>query len=89
MQALDYRALKCPLPLIKVKQWLASADLGKTVTVLLSDPGSRQDIPRYLDKKGYQFQFLSEQGSHLTLELTNAKDVQRSFPTAHIKQGNS
>ncbi|MGR6780756.1 sulfurtransferase TusA family protein [Moritella viscosa] len=45
MQELDCRAFTCPLPLIKVKLWLKQVELGTEITVLLTDSGSRQDIP--------------------------------------------
>ena len=48
MEQLDLRNEICPLPLIKVKLWLKKAAIGQAITVIVSDTGSRQDIPRYL-----------------------------------------
>ncbi|QUM77679.1 sulfurtransferase TusA family protein [Moritella sp. 24] len=52
MQQLDLRCDTCPLPLIKVKLWLKQAELGTEIIVLLTDPGSRQDIPKFLISLG-------------------------------------
>lgn len=54
MQQLDLSRYTCPLPLIKVKLWLKQAELGSATTVLLTDPGSRQDIPKFLVSLGQQ-----------------------------------
>ena len=52
MQQLDIRAYTCPLPLIKVKLWLKQVELGTDIIVLLTDAGSRQDIPKFLISLG-------------------------------------
>lgn len=45
---IDASQLACPLPLLKVKQWLAHAEQGMRLHIITTDPGSKRDIPRYL-----------------------------------------
>ncbi|GIU51802.1 transcriptional regulator [Shewanella sairae] len=52
MVIIDLTSYRCPLPLVKVKLALKQLSSGESVRVLLSDPGSRQDVPRYLKKVG-------------------------------------
>ncbi len=52
----DLRGLSCPVPLIETKLALRSWDGLEPLRVLISDPGSRQDIPNYLKKAGYVYQ---------------------------------
>ncbi|WP_095498235.1 sulfurtransferase TusA family protein [Paraferrimonas haliotis] len=51
MEPLDLTSESCPIPLITVKLRLKSMSSGEHITVLLSDPGSCQDVPRLLTKK--------------------------------------
>lgn len=45
---IDASQLACPLPLLKVKQWLAKATAGERLRIITTDPGSKRDIPRFL-----------------------------------------
>ncbi|WLD57286.1 sulfurtransferase TusA family protein [Salinispirillum sp. LH 10-3-1] len=45
---IDASQLACPLPLLKVKQWLAKAAVGGRLRIITTDPGSKRDIPRFL-----------------------------------------
>lgn len=66
MQFLDLSMDACPLPLIKTKLWLKQAEIGEEVTVILSDPGSRQDIPVFLSALG---QSVTELESDMNLHI--------------------
>jgi len=70
MQQLDLRAFTCPLPLIKVKLWLKQVELGTEITVLLTDPGSRQDIPKFLISLGQEVAELENSSSMLSIKVT-------------------
>ncbi len=70
MQQLDLRAFTCPLPLIKVKLWLKQVELGTEITVLLADPGSRQDIPKFLISLGQEVAELESSPSMLRIKVT-------------------
>ncbi|MHA7000454.1 sulfurtransferase TusA family protein [Aeromonas schubertii] len=69
MERVDLRALRCPEPLIRVKLWLREAATGETCELLLSDPGSRRDIPRYLTRMGHHWETCEESADHLHLRV--------------------
>ncbi|MDX2319466.1 MAG: sulfurtransferase TusA family protein [Moritella sp.] len=70
MQQLDLSAYTCPLPLIKVKLWLKQAELGTEIIVLLTDPGSRQDIPKFLTSLGQTVVELENTSLMLRIKVT-------------------
>ncbi|MFT7684406.1 sulfurtransferase TusA family protein [Moritella dasanensis] len=70
MQQLDLSAYTCPLPLIKVKLWLKQAELGTEIIVLLTDPGSRQDIPKFLTSLGQTVVELENSALILRIQIT-------------------
>lgn len=55
---LDARGLRCPMPLLKLKQTLNGMAAGEVVEVQTTDPGSVRDFQAFL-----------RQGSHVLLEL--------------------
>jgi len=52
---LDTKGLSCPMPLLKVKKTLKTMKKGQVLEVHGTDPGSKNDIPNYCKKHGYQF----------------------------------
>ncbi|WNC70716.1 sulfurtransferase TusA family protein [Thalassotalea psychrophila] len=65
----DGRLEKCPLPLVKTKLLLKQLSTGQTLTLLLADPGSIQDIPRLLFKLNIPFEqiLLAKQQVKITI----------------------
>ncbi|MFZ3404870.1 sulfurtransferase TusA family protein [Aeromonas salmonicida] len=53
MEHLDLTPWRCPEPLIRLKLWLHQATPGQSLSIQLADPGSRQDIPAYLQRQGH------------------------------------
>ncbi|OUS33005.1 hypothetical protein A9Q98_00195 [Thalassotalea sp. 42_200_T64] len=51
----DARLDKCPQVLVNTKLLLKQLNCGEQLTLLLSDPGSKQDIPRLLNKLSISF----------------------------------
>ena len=41
--------LKCPLPLLKMKQALNNAKIGETVLVKVTDPASERDFKAFIE----------------------------------------
>lgn len=72
MDTLDASALRCPLPLLEVKLWLKTATGGQKLQLLITDAGSRHDIPAYLLRMGHGVSVMSETASLLTLTITKA-----------------
>ena len=44
----DATGLKCPLPLLKLKQALRNRNPSQQVKLIASDVGSKRDVPTYL-----------------------------------------
>ena len=49
----DARGLRCPLPLLRLRQQLRAMQPGQTLWVLATDPGAQRDIPAYLGQAGH------------------------------------
>lgn len=72
MDTLDASTWRCPLPLLKVKLWLKTAANGQQLRLLITDTGSRQDIPAYLLRMGHAIITESDHDHLLTLIITKA-----------------
>lgn len=46
---------KCPVPLVQMRLLLKKMNQGDQCTILVTDSGSKQDIPKLLRKQGYQY----------------------------------
>ena len=51
----DARGTACPGPLLEAKKSIGKIDAGQVMEVLSSDEGTRRDIPKWCQKKGYEF----------------------------------
>lgn len=51
---LDARGLRCPLPLLKLKQALAGMASGDEIEVDTTDPGSVRDFEAFLRQAGHE-----------------------------------
>jgi tRNA 2-thiouridine synthesizing protein A len=52
---LDVRGLRCPLPLVKARQALASLPAGEALVVLATDPEARIDLAALAADSGRAF----------------------------------
>jgi tRNA 2-thiouridine synthesizing protein A len=52
VRTLDLRGLKCPLPVLKTRKFLAAMAPGERVEVLCTDPMSLVDLPHLLRETG-------------------------------------
>lgn len=50
---IDARGLRCPLPVLKLEKWLDGAAPNQRVTILVSDPVARIDIPHFCNQHGH------------------------------------
>lgn len=53
-KTLDYKGLKCPMPIVKISQELPKCAVGDVVEVLSTDPGSLSDFPAWAKTTGNQ-----------------------------------
>jgi len=51
----DARGLQCPLPILKAKKQISQMETGQILEVLSSDPGSKEDFPRWCNRTGNEF----------------------------------
>lgn len=51
---LDLRGLRCPLPLLRLKQALHHCKTGDEVLALTTDSGALRDIPAFLRQAGHE-----------------------------------
>ncbi|MCE9684650.1 sulfurtransferase TusA family protein [Shewanella sp. AS16] len=72
MVFIDLTSYRCPLPLVKVKLALKQLAVGEQLQVVLSDPGSRMDVPRFLKNQGHGLQELYNDANRLTLRITKS-----------------
>ena len=57
---LDARGLRCPLPLLKLKQTLHGMIGGEEIEVWTTDPGSVRDFQAFLRQSGHQLLDITE-----------------------------
>ncbi|WP_394205445.1 sulfurtransferase TusA family protein [Shewanella waksmanii] len=72
---LDLTPYKCPLALVKLKLALKELPHQKVLSVTLSDSGSRQDVPRFLQKAQYPYRIVSDTAHHYVIEIENNNSV--------------
>ncbi len=53
-QVLDTKGLNCPLPILKAKKAIAQMDIGQTLEVHSTDPGSVMDFEALCRQTGHQ-----------------------------------
>lgn len=70
MNFIDLTPFRCPLPLVKVKLALKTMSADQQLHILLSDQGSRRDVPLFLKKQGHIVEELCNDAAHLALKVT-------------------
>ncbi|GIU11887.1 MULTISPECIES: sulfurtransferase TusA family protein [Shewanella] len=66
---IDLTLFRCPVPLVKIKLALKPMRDGEQLHILLSDSGSRRDVPQYLKKQGHVVEELRNDASLLALMI--------------------
>ena len=51
---LDFRGLKCPLPVLKARKALASAESGAEFVILVTDPAAPGDFEAFCAQSGHR-----------------------------------
>lgn len=52
-KTLDARHLRCPLPIMKTKRAIGTVEIGATLEVLATDPGSPDDFTAFAEATGH------------------------------------
>ena len=50
---LDCKGLSCPMPMMKTAKAVKKLKSGEVIKILTTDPGSKADIPKWIDKNGH------------------------------------
>ncbi len=54
-KSVDARGTSCPGPLLAAKKAIGQIDKGQVMEVLSADEGTRKDIPKWCNKKGFEY----------------------------------
>lgn len=61
-ETLDCKGLSCPMPILKLAKAMKSIESGKVLELLGTDPGSKDDVPKWCTKTGNEFLGMEEEG---------------------------
>lgn len=53
-ETLDCKGLSCPMPIIKLAKTMKKMPSGNVLQMLGTDPGSKEDVPKWCTKTGNQ-----------------------------------
>lgn len=59
---LDCKGLSCPMPIIKLAKSMKTMPSGNVLQMIGTDPGSKEDIPKWCSKTGNAFLEMAEEG---------------------------
>ena len=54
-KSVDARGTSCPGPLLAAKKAIGQIEKGQVMEVLSADEGTRRDIPKWCNKKGFEY----------------------------------
>lgn len=60
METMDFRGLKCPMPIIRLGAAVRAMAVGDTVTVLADDKGFPPDVRAWAEKTGHELVSLED-----------------------------
>jgi len=66
-KSLDYKGLKCPMPIVKISQEMPRLTAGEVVEVLTTDPGSLSDFPAWAKTTGNQVVETTQESGVITI----------------------
>lgn len=69
---LDARNLRCPMPLLKLKQALHGMPVGEVLTVATTDPVSQRDFVAFLKQTSHQLLVMEQRGDEFYFEIRKA-----------------
>ena len=67
---IDLTSYTCPYPLVKVKLLLKQMQVDEQLHVLLSDSGSRRDVPLLIKKMGFAIEIVADEPHCLSFITT-------------------
>ena len=73
MLILDITGYVCPMPILKLRRFMATMDFGQSVTVRASDPNTKLDIPFYCASEGYKVRETYQEDDIFIFKITKSK----------------
>jgi TusA-related sulfurtransferase len=70
---IDARGSFCPGPLMELIRGIRESEVGTTLAVLSRDPGSRTDIPAWVEKAGHELIDVEDRGDHARYVIRKAR----------------
>ena len=62
-QTLDCKGMLCPLPIVKVSKAIKEIEVGQTLLLLATDPGSRPDMAAWTKRTGNPLLHSDQEGA--------------------------
>jgi tRNA 2-thiouridine synthesizing protein A len=72
-RTLDYKGLKCPMPIVKISQEIGKMTVGDIAEVLTTDPGSLSDFPAWAKTTGQEVLETSQEPGLIKIYVKKAK----------------
>ena len=72
-RTLDYKGLKCPMPIVKMSQEMPKLALGDVVEVLTTDPGALSDFPAWARTTGQSVLETKQESGLITIYVKKNK----------------
>lgn len=60
-ETLDCKGLSCPMPIMKLAKTMKKMTSGKVLEMLGTDPGSKEDVPKWCTKTGNELLDVAEE----------------------------
>lgn len=60
-ETLDCKGLSCPMPIMKLAKTMKKMKSGKVLKMLGTDPGSKEDVPKWCTKTGNSLLEIAEE----------------------------
>jgi len=68
-KSVDARGTSCPGPLLAAKKAIGQIEKGQVMEVLSADEGTRRDIPKWCNKKGFEYLGTIEESGYFKILL--------------------
>jgi len=70
---LDAQGLKCPLPVLRVRKYIKTIEIGEELKVLVTDPSAPKDFKLFCEQSGQEFVRTSQDGGVINIILRRIK----------------
>ena len=68
-KTVDARGTSCPGPLLAAKKAIGEIEKGQIMEVLSADEGTKRDIPKWCNKKGFEYLGTVEEAGYFKILL--------------------